>query len=45
VVRYAPDALHAQFGARFEKLKSVEERHTTPWGTEQEFIYCACRRD
>lgn len=43
VARYSADALHAQFGARFRKLESVTEQHRTPWGTEQEFVYCYCR--
>lgn len=44
VVRYDPDGLHAEFGSPFEKVRSVAESHHTPWGTEQEFVYCYCRR-
>ena len=44
VVRYDPDGLHAEFGAPFQKIDSVEETHQTPWGSEQEFVYCYCRR-
>ena len=44
VVRYEADGLHAEFGAQFEKVRSVTEAHHTPWGTEQEFLYCYCRR-
>jgi SAM-dependent methyltransferase len=43
VVRYSADALHAQFGGQFRKVASHTEIHTTPWGTEQEFMYCYCR--
>lgn len=43
VVRYSDDALHAEFGAAFEKLSSSTEVHTTPWGSEQAFLYCLCR--
>lgn len=43
VVRYDADALHAEFGVHFSKIGSVTERHTTPWGVEQEFVYCYCR--
>jgi SAM-dependent methyltransferase len=43
VVRYSADGLHAEFGATFDKVESVIETHTTPWGTEQEFVYCYCR--
>lgn len=44
VVRYDPDGLHAEFGAPFLKMEQREESHTTPWGAEQEFVYCYCRR-
>jgi len=43
VMRYSPDALHAEFGSQFARLASATETHVTPWGTEQEFIYCYCR--
>lgn len=43
VARYSPDALHGQFGARFRKVASCAETHKTPWGAEQEFVYCYCR--
>jgi SAM-dependent methyltransferase len=44
VVRYDADGLHAEFGARFTKLGSRRDLHVTPWGTEQEFVYCYCLR-
>lgn len=43
VVRYSPDGLHAEFGRAFEKIASSRELHETPWGSEQEFIYCLCK--
>jgi hypothetical protein len=43
VARYDASALHAQFGAGFEKVSSSQEMHITPRGAEQEFIYCYCR--
>jgi SAM-dependent methyltransferase len=43
VVRYGPDELHAEFGRGFEKVGSSTELHSTPWGTEQQFVYCYCR--
>jgi len=39
VARYDPDALHGEFGRSFEKIGSSIERHLTPWGTEQEFVF------
>lgn len=44
VVRYDADGIHAAFGDAFEKLSSDEEAHQTPWGSEQQFVYCYCRR-
>jgi len=44
VMRYAPDALHAEFGAPFRLLGHQTEIHRTPAGQEQEFVYCYCVR-
>ena len=43
IVSYDADALHAEFGTSFRLLKSRTEVHKTPWGTEQQFLYCLCR--
>jgi ubiquinone/menaquinone biosynthesis C-methylase UbiE len=43
VVRYSADALHGEFGTSFRKVSSSVENHVTPWGAEQEFVYCYCR--
>jgi SAM-dependent methyltransferase len=43
VMRYNADELHSEFGSPFEKVASCEEVHLTPWGSEQEFVYCYCR--
>lgn len=43
VLRFSPEGLHAEFGPAFWKIASTIEVHTTPWGTEQEFVYCYCR--
>jgi ubiquinone/menaquinone biosynthesis C-methylase UbiE len=43
VMRFTPDALHAEFGESFAKVATETERHDTPWGSEQEFVYCYCR--
>jgi SAM-dependent methyltransferase len=42
VMRYDADALHREFGPPFLKVESVREIHKTPWGAEQEFVYCLC---
>ena len=43
VVRYTPDAMHAEFGEGFQLLDSVREDHRTPTGSSQAFMYCLCR--
>jgi SAM-dependent methyltransferase len=44
VVRYDERSLHATFGeSTFRKLGHEHETHQTPWGVEQEFVYCYCR--
>ena len=44
VMRYAPDELHAEFGDAFTLLAHEEQLHHTPFGTDQQFIYCLCRK-
>jgi SAM-dependent methyltransferase len=44
VMRYEPDALHAEFGAPFVLLQHKREEHHTPFGTVQNFVYCYCRK-
>ena len=43
VVRYDADALHDEFGPRFQLVESSQEIHDTPLGTHQQFLYCWCR--
>lgn len=43
VVRYDADGLHGEFGGEFRKVSNATELHTTPWGSEQQFVYCYCR--
>jgi SAM-dependent methyltransferase len=43
VVRYDAEGIHDQFGDDFRKVGTDQEIHHTPWGTEQEFVYCYCR--
>lgn len=42
VMRYAPDALHAEFGTAFQLIGHSEEDHITPAGNVQHFVYCHC---
>jgi SAM-dependent methyltransferase len=43
VVRYGPDTLHDEFGARFRLLRHLTEIHRTPAGATQQFTYCYCK--
>ncbi len=43
VMRYDAQALHEQFGARFQLVESSQELHQTPFGTTQQFLTCYCR--
>jgi SAM-dependent methyltransferase len=45
VVRYGAGELRATLGGAFRLVEHLEEQHRTPWGTEQEFIYCLCVRE
>ncbi len=45
VVRYEPQSLYGEFGTDFELLDSTHEEHHTPFGTDQKFIYCYCRKN
>lgn len=42
VQRYNAGSLHAEFGSRFRLIDSVKELHQTPFGTQQQFLYCFC---
>jgi len=44
VVRYSAESLHDEFGEGFELTDSARETHHTPFGTDQKFIYCYCRK-
>jgi 2-polyprenyl-3-methyl-5-hydroxy-6-metoxy-1,4-benzoquinol methylase len=44
VVRYSSASLQDEFGAEFELITSARERHRTPHGVEQAFLYCSFRK-
>ena len=44
VQRYSAEGIHTEFGSPFEMLGHEKESHKTPFGTEQKFVYCYCRR-
>lgn len=43
VMRYDAESLHGEFGTRFRIEESRMELHRTPWGAEQQFVYCCCK--
>lgn len=44
IVQYDSEHLHDEFGNDFALVNSASETHQTPFGTEQKFIYCYCRK-
>jgi 2-polyprenyl-3-methyl-5-hydroxy-6-metoxy-1,4-benzoquinol methylase len=44
VARYNSESLHDEFGNNFDLIDSTNEIHQTPFGTEQKFVYCYCRK-
>jgi len=43
VARYSAEALHREFGAEFDLIRSERDAHHTPDGAVQSFVYCLCR--
>lgn len=44
ITRYSKDSIKNVFEKNFNQLKSFEEVHTTPFGTEQSFIFSLFKR-
>ncbi|MDO9012328.1 MAG: SAM-dependent methyltransferase [Gallionella sp.] len=44
VMRYQPESLHAEFGDAFMLVTHENKLHHTPFGTDQQFVYCYCRK-
>lgn len=44
VCRYSPETLAAELGGEFNLIESVTEKHQTPSGIIQSFIYCRFTR-
>jgi len=44
VVRYSAESMHREFGVDFKLIDTTTEIHHTPFGTDQQFIYCYCRK-
>lgn len=41
VHRYSESSLSKLFSSVYEKIKCLTEKHLTPWGNNQDFIYCS----
>ena len=39
VVRYSPETLQQEVGPTFALIETRQETHTTPWNTQQAFLY------
>ena len=44
VHQYSETGLETQFASGFRKLRCITEDHITPFGTEQNFLFCAFER-
>jgi SAM-dependent methyltransferase len=42
--RYSPTTLALRLGREFELIEEHDERHITPWGAVQHFVYAVFRR-
>ena len=42
VVRYSAEGLKHALGPAYEIVAEARDRHETPFGTEQSFVYCLC---
>jgi predicted TPR repeat methyltransferase len=44
IVRYSAEELSQLFNSGFELLRSFEDVHMTPWGSQQAFVYCCFKK-
>lgn len=40
VMRFDENSLSAELGSDFKLIRTLNQIHSTPWGSNQEFIYC-----
>lgn len=43
-MRYSPEELQGHFGPRFQLTETMVERHVTPLGKSQSFVYCVLKK-
>lgn len=44
ISQYSQEDLKKLFGRFFSNTKCLEDTHETPWGTKQDFVYCAFKK-
>ena len=44
IKKYSPTTLSSCFEKSFERIRCMEEGHTTPFNTVQDFLFCSFRR-
>jgi ubiquinone/menaquinone biosynthesis C-methylase UbiE len=44
ISKYSQDDLKRVFGKYFQNTKCFENTHTTPWGANQDFVYCSFKK-
>lgn len=44
VMRYDEKGLSQELGSAFQLIKSCRYTHTTPWGSEQNFVFCLFKK-
>lgn len=44
ISQYSPAGLYGPFSSGFEQIRCLTQDHTTPFGTLQNFLFCAFRR-
>jgi trans-aconitate methyltransferase len=45
VMQFDETSLATEMGSAFQLERSLQKKHTTPWGSNQDFIYCLFKRD
>lgn len=44
ISKYSQEDLKNVFGKYFKRIKCIENTHTTPWDTKQDFVYCVFKK-
>jgi SAM-dependent methyltransferase len=44
ITQYSEEELKKLFGKFFQNVKCFEDSHQTPWGSQQDFVYCGFKK-